>query len=528
MRYAVLILLSLLCTTTHAQIITTVVGGGAGGGTDGYGSGLPATNATLGNFAGIAIDSYGNLYIADKDRQIIRKVDALTSVITTVVGTGVGGFSGDGGPATNAQINSPGWVAFDSHGNLVFTDRANHRLRRVNSLGIIETIAGIGTVGFSGDGFAATSAQLSAPQSLCIDSGDNIYITDNGNSRIRRVNVAGIIETIAGVGAAGFSGDGGPATAAGLEGILGIHLDGSSSLYVCEWLGHRVRKINLTSGIISTFAGNSASPYTADGVPATTSGVDPFDVSVDDVGNVYIADLVNNRVRKVDTFGVIHTIVGDGVAGYSGDGGAATAASLNRPAGVTLDKCGNLYIADNQNYRVRKVTFNPYTTPTITVTSTSTAAVGATVTVNAVVSGAGSGYSIKWYRNSVLFSTTTVPVTTYTKGAGTDTITARVLPAYTYCYDSATAAPCFVSESVSVPEPRLLQGVTITPNPARDRLYLSAAAVIHTITITNLLGQTLHQQQNTTTTATADISTLPPGTYLLHLNETYVRRFVKE
>lgn len=528
-KYILSSILTLTYLNGSSQTISTIVGGGTGGGTDGYGTGLPATNATLGNFAGIACDLSGNLYIADKDRQIIRKVDRITGVINTIAGNGTAGFSGDGMPATGAKINNPGWISFDSHGNLFFTDRANHRVRKVDVSGIITTVAGIGTASFSGDGFPATAAGLNAPQGLCIDRHDNIYIADNGNKRVRKITTSGIISTIAGTGTAGYSGDGGPAISAEMQSAYGISTDTTGNVFFADWNGDRVRKVAIATGIISTIAGNGVFTYTGDGVAAVASGVDPFDVTVDDTGNIFIADYTNNRIRKVNATGIISTVAGNGTTGYSGDGGAAMSAAINRPAGVKFDVCRNLLLSDNENHRVRKVSLFSYTTPSVSVLAPSIAAIGATVTVNATVSGTAGSYSIKWFKNSSLFSTTTIPTVTYTKGAGTDTITARVVPAASYCSDSATSAPHLVAASgVGVEDAIADIGLILYPSPTAGVLHVSAAVALKQIEVTNLLGQRVLNVTSSGTLQDLDVSRLPQGVYLMRVNDVWVRRFVKE
>ena len=352
-------------TQLNAQTINTIAGGGIGGGTDTWGDSMPAaTNAIFGNFCGIEFDKKGNLYIGDKDHDIIRQVDAATGIITVVAGNGTSGFNGDNGPATLAQLNSPGWITFDPKGNLYISDRANNRIRKVDTFGIITTFAGNGIPAFAGDNAQADSASLFSPQGICSDIAGNIYIADGSNHRVRKVDTFGIITTIAGTGTVGFSGDGGPAVSAEIMSVYGLSSDGMSGIYTVDMNGDRIRKIDLVSGIITTVAGNGMTGYSGDEGVATSAELNfPFGVYASKKGTIYIADANNHRIRFIDASGIIHTIAGIGIAGYSGDGGSANMAKLNGPAGVTMDSCGNLYIADAQNKRIRKVTFNPTCSP---------------------------------------------------------------------------------------------------------------------------------------------------------------------
>ena len=318
----------------------------------------------------MALDGSGNLYIADTDNNRIRKVSA-TGVITTVAGTATAGFSGDGAAATAAQLSIPTDVALDGAGNLYIVDNNNHRIRKVDSAGVITTVAGTGTAdtqgrirgGFSGDGGAATAAQLAYPRKVALDGAGNLYIADSGNDRIRKVSATGVITTVAGTGMAGFSGDGGAATAAQLYSPYGVALDGAGNLYFADNRNERIRKVD-SAGVITTVAGTGIYGFSGDGGAATAAQLNsPYGVALDGSGNLYIADTSNQRIRKVDSAGVITTVAGSGIFGFGGDGGAAVAAQLKLPFGVAVDGAGNLYIADNRNDRIRKA--GPQTLPAL-------------------------------------------------------------------------------------------------------------------------------------------------------------------
>jgi sugar lactone lactonase YvrE len=337
-------------------IITTVAG------TEAYGAngdGGPATRAQLYYPHGVTLDRLGNVSIADTYNNRIRRVVAITGIITTVAGTGTFGLSGDGGAAISAQLTQPEGAVIDGLGNVYIADTFNHRIRRVDAgAGTITTVAGNGTPAFSGDGGAATSAQLIEPYSVAVAGSGNVYIADTYNSRIRRVNAAtGIITTIAGNGTFGFSGDGGAATSAGLYEPHGVALDGLGNVYIADYANNRVRRVDAVTGIITTVAGTGSIGALGDGGAATSAELDfPQGVALDGLGNVYIADTGNHRIRRVAAgTGIITTVAGKGTPGFSGDGGAATSAQLYNPQGVTLDGPGNVYIADSVNGRVRRV-----------------------------------------------------------------------------------------------------------------------------------------------------------------------------
>ena len=360
---AIIIAAPLLCC--GQGVISTV----AGNGTDAYaGDGGPATSASL-HPNGVTVDSAGNIYIADVSKSVIRKVNA-AGIISTVAGFAgeKNQFSGDGGPAINASIyiaSNHNGMAVDDAGNLYIADDGHNRIRKVDPLGIISTVAGNGQINFSGDGGSATGASLWRPSGVAVDTAGNLYIADTQNVRIRKVDTHGVISTVAGNGAIGNSGDGGLATNAALFYPMGVAVDGAGNIYIADQNAYVVRKVN-TAGIISTVAGNGDFGFTGDGGPATnaeTSG--PYAVAVDSVGNLYIADHGNHRVRKVDTSGIITTIVGGGNGSGIGDGGPPTSATVN-PADVAVDSAGNYYIADEGNKRIRKVTVGAHVPGLIT------------------------------------------------------------------------------------------------------------------------------------------------------------------
>ena len=334
-------------------VITTVAGGGASFGDNG-----PATSAQLNTPTGVAVDSAGNLYIADIGNQRVRRVS--NGVITTVAGSGVCcGFSGDNGPATGAQLGGPYGIAVDSAGNLYIADSNNQRIREVSN-GVITTVAGNGVCcGFSGDNGPATSAQLGVPAAVAVDSAGNLYIADTSNNRIRKVS-GGVITTVAGNGTPGFSGDNGPATSAQFNAPYGVAVDSAGSLYIADSANNVIRKVS--AGVISSVAGNGTPSFSGDNGPATSAQLlDPYGVAVDSVGNLYVADTANNCVRKVSN-GVITTVAGNATYGFSGDNGPAASAQLRHPYGVAVDSAGNLYIADYDNNRIRKVSNGQITT----------------------------------------------------------------------------------------------------------------------------------------------------------------------
>jgi len=358
--------------TVATGTITTVAGTGAAA----YnGDNIIASSAALFNPSGVAVDSSGNLYIADRANQRIRKVTAATGLITTVAGTGEAAYNGDNIAATNATLNlTSGFmygavgsgIAVDSFGNLYIADVGNQRIRKVTATtGIITTVAGTGSGGFNGDNVAATSATLSAPAAVAVDSSGNLYILDRENHRVRKVTAAtGVITTVAGTGTiGGYNGDNIAATSATWDFANGITVDSSGNFYIVDTNAQRIRKVTVATGVITTVAGAGLDlrgyTYNGDNISATSALLyNPFSVAIDSTGNLYIADTYNSRIRKVTAAtGVITTVAGTGsYYGYNGDNIAATRAALNFPKGVAVDLFGKLLIADAGNNRIRKVT----------------------------------------------------------------------------------------------------------------------------------------------------------------------------
>ena len=336
----------------NAQVIKTI----AGKGTNGFsGDGGRATDAELFYPDGAVIDGDGNFYFADENNNRIRKIDN-KGIITTIAGTGNSGFSGDGGPASSAELSGPSTLALDASGNIYIADNGNQRVRKITTDGIISTIAGSGAVGYGGDGGNAINAKFINPVGVALDKFGNIYITDQGNNRIRKINESGIITTYAGNGEEGYLGDGAMATDAKLGLPTGIAIDANGNVFFSDVLNSCVRKIN-PSGIISTIAGNDSIGYNGDGIAATDAQLAlPWGVAVDNKGNIFIADQNNFRVRKVNSNGIISTITGNGISSNAGDGGMAVNAALAYPWSVTLDKDGNIYISDWGSNCIRKIT----------------------------------------------------------------------------------------------------------------------------------------------------------------------------
>lgn len=361
----------LIVCKAQVGVITTVAGNGDRSAGAFSGDGGLASAAELGSLGGLAFDASGNYYIVDAGNNRIRMVSKSTGIINTVVGGGIGD---DSVPATTSHLNEPNGIAIDKSGNIYIADVMDNAIRKVDSsTGIINTVAG--TLGilnkaYLGDGGQATAAFLDEPTGVALDDTGNIYISDFHNNVIRKVTIStGIITTVAGNGygywngsgswTGAYAGNGGQATAASFYGPIAITFDVSQNMYVADCENNVIRKITKTTGIINTVAGNGTEGYSGDGDSATVAELwTPTGITIDSLGNLFIGDNSNDVIRKVNTLGIITTFIGNGVLGYSGDGGQATSAELRYPNGVTLDALGNIYLPDAANYVVRKVTDN--------------------------------------------------------------------------------------------------------------------------------------------------------------------------
>jgi hypothetical protein len=432
-------------SAVHGQVITTI----AGVGLNGYsGDGGPATDARISIPGHGVFDKDGNFYFNQRSTHRVRKITP-TGIISTFAGIGIAGYNGDNIPATDAKFDNPLGISIDRHDNIYISDASNHRLRKIDRItGLISTVAGNGSAGFTGNGGQATAASLNLPSSVCVDTFGNIYINDYFNYRIRKVNATiGIITTVAGNSNYGYSSDGGLADTTRINFAFGIATDKANNLYIADVNNYRIRKVDAVTGIMSTVAGNGSGIYTGENVPALSEGIHPFDIAFDKNGTLFFADQFNSRIRKIASFGLIVTVAGNGTNGFGGDGGPATNAKLYNPEGLAIDTCGNLYIGDGQNNRIRKVTLNP----------------------------------------------TCEPITSVNTVKANDA------------------------------------NFTISPNPTSSTITLTSTEKINTLSITNAVGEVVSEQHYAgKEQVEVNVAHLPRGMYMVRVNGVYVRRFLKE
>jgi len=349
-----------------SQVITTVVGDGR---SFYAGDGGTASKASISTPGGIYLDKNGNIYIADTKNAKIRKVST-NGIITTLAGWGFSGMSGDGGPATAAKINNPEGIVIDKSGNIIFSDRFNNRIRKIDTAGIITTIVGTGVAGYTSDDTLAIHSRLHSPCGLALDDDDNLYIADRNNHRIRKVNKDGVISTIAGTGKPIIAGDGGPAVLASVNRPNDVEVTPDGELIIADTYGNAVRKIKKDGTIVSIAGiGDGQFGFGGDeGIVGQSRLFYPSAIAIDKTGNIYVADQNNNRIRRIDVTGAIKTVAGNGGPVSNGDGKLAVEASIATPQSLALDEAGNLYIGETNKIRYlylkdykneAKITFMP-------------------------------------------------------------------------------------------------------------------------------------------------------------------------
>ncbi|HXB40704.1 MAG TPA: T9SS type A sorting domain-containing protein [Bacteroidia bacterium] len=501
-KHFVFLLFSITVSFSQAQIITTYAGNGIGayGGDNG-----PAVNASISEPEGIAFDDSGNVYIADEGDNVVRKVNSL-GIITTVAGSGVIGYSGDNGPATSAKLTSPTTVAFDKNGNMYISDTYNNVIRKVTKAGIITTFAGNGFGGYSADGVAATSTSLDLPECVTLDDTGNVYIADAGNNRIRKVNLAGIISTIAGNGMAAYGGDNGIATAAKLSYPTAVLIDTvNHKIFISDNGNNRIRVINST-GIISTCAGTGIPGYSGNGAPATNAQLKgPHGLAFDKFGNIFIADAGNSVIRKINSTGIISAYAGNGTNGYSGDNGPAILAKISSAPAMNFDAANNLYIGDYANSRVRKVSFCQ-TPINVNISAKDTICIGDSSTLHA-----NGALTYTWSANAGNFNS--------------DSVVVKPIVSTTYSV-AGISGQCANIDSVKIVVNNCSGGLkqnnnsefSVYPNPAEEIIFINSPGE-SLVKIYDARGAKVKEQKVQLNKTEIDIRDLSKGVYFLQISD---------
>ncbi len=494
--------------SAFAPLITTVAGTGTSGF---YGSGGPALSVLISGPKGVAVDKSNNLYFSDSPNNVIWMISASTGTASIFAGTGSSGHTGDGAAAVNATLANPEGLAFDSVGNLYIADNGNNEIRKVTaSTGIISTYAG-GVNNFNGsigDGGPATSAVLSSPTTVGLDSANNLYIADTYNYRVRKVAAAtGIITTVAGNGTSTYSGDGGPATSASLQPPDSIAVDSAGNFYLASSNGARIRKVTAATGQINSIAGfKDLQGDNGDGGQATSAEILPLALSLDSAGNLYVSNSPG-EIREINAVtGVIARVAGIGNPGYSGDGGAAAVAQILYPTQVAFDAAGNLYFADG-SYRIRKVTLTPQTaaTPTFSVPA-GTYASSQSVAITDSTPGAAIYYTTDGSTPSISSNVYTTAVTVNSS----ETINAIAI-SVGYNPSAVASATYVLNLQAAAPSLTSLSPAYSSAGSAQFTLTLNGSGFTNASTVywgsSALTSQFVTSSQMTATVPASDIST---------------------
>ncbi len=532
----ILYLLAFLPFIAQAQYISTIAGTVSGGYS---GDGGQATAAQIYRPAGTAFDNAGNMYIADKGNHVIRKVTP-AGIISTVAGTGIAGSAsgGSGGAATATAIGNPMGICVDSVNNIYFADNSNHLIRKVDAAGIITTIAGNGVPVYTGSGIPATASSVASPTCVAIDHAGNLYIGVAGNKVVMKINDTGLMTLFAGsYGTLGSGGSGGAATNAGLGSVAGLAFDNIGNLYIADG-NARVRMVD-TTGIIHTVAGSGALGNSGDGGPATAASFDGVaGVAVDGLGNLFISAMGSYVIRKVDPAGIVTRYAGLGVPGFFGDGGPAIAAKINGVSALTISPTGKLVLSDQNNNRIRVITQCPYGTITSPLSTTVTAGTNANFFASTTISpvtyqwqgNSGSGYFD--LPNSLPYSGVTIgSLTIVNATTAMDNTTYRcVISKGSGCNNDTTAAALLhVINNVGITGISDIEQVTIYPNPAHDHIDVNMLQN-GVVTIYNEVGSVVFTKELSAQANRIDLKGLSAGLYIVKITsgtETTYRKLNK-
>jgi sugar lactone lactonase YvrE len=514
--------------TGHPLYLYTDAGNGTG---TSLGDGGPAANATIGAPRAMCADTAGNVYICDVTANRVRKLD-IYGFMTTVAGNGKTGnpVNGMAATATSLSMSGGGGVYVDNTGNIYISNTTGQTVSKVTaSTGIISTICGTGIAGYSGDGGLASAAKVQTPLGICGDSSGNLYFADASNERIRKIDTKGIITTIIGTGSDAYSGDGGPGTSARVSVPRDLAMDIFGNMYIADFGNYVVRKYVMATGIISTFAGNGLIGVTGDGGPATAATMNtPARLAYDGGNMLYIADQNNNKVRGVNlTTGIINTVVATGKSGFGGDGGPSVLGQLYSIGGIAFNRLGNLYMSDINNKRIRVSPYNG--SILITQSGPTSVEVGTSVTFTAHASLV-TDISFQWQLGGIDIQGATS--STYTVNIPTSGSYSCILTVFPDCGDVFTSASNnlvinaygFHNYHTGFIDPQISEGVQVYPNPVHGTLKISGSGIADgdvKISVYDLMGRSILSKSGLVTNGNleeqVDMQSLAGGVYLISI-----------